>query len=58
MIFYLRKLHLIGVRQMVKDLIHESTFLAGKSEIAAKEDLHVAQDLLDTLIANKTVASV
>lgn len=29
-----------------------------KSEIASKEDLHVAQDLLDTLIANKTVASV
>ena len=28
-------------------------FLAGKSELATKEDLQVAQDLLDTLIANK-----
>ena len=28
-------------------------FLAGKSEVATKEDLPVAQDLLDTLMAHK-----
>ncbi len=38
---------------MVKEVIHDSIFLAGKSEVATKEDLQVAQDLLDTLIANK-----
>ena len=38
---------------MIKDTIHDPIFLAGKSEIATKEDLQVAQDLLDTLIANK-----
>ena len=29
--------------------MHDPIFLAGKSEIATKEDLQVAQDLLDTL---------
>lgn len=38
---------------MVKELIHDPIFLAGKSEIATKEDLPVAQDVLDTLIAHK-----
>ena len=38
---------------MIKEIIHDPIFLAGKSEMATKEDLHVAQDLLDTLIANK-----
>ena len=38
---------------MVKELIHDPIFLAGKSEIATKEDLQVAQDLLDTLIAHR-----
>ena len=38
---------------MIRELIHDAIFLAGKSEIATKEDLQVAQDLLDTLIANK-----
>lgn len=38
---------------MIKEVIHDLIFLAGKSESATKEDLHVAQDLLDTLIANK-----
>lgn len=38
---------------MIKDIIHDPIFLAGKSEMATKEDLQVAQDLLDTLIANK-----
>ena len=38
---------------MVKDVIHDPIFLAGKSGMATKEDLHEAQDLLYTLIANK-----
>ncbi len=38
---------------MIKELMHDPIFLAGKSELAAKEDLQVAQDLLDTLIAHK-----
>ncbi len=38
---------------MVKEIVHDPIFLGGKSEMAIKEDLQVAQDLLDTLIANK-----
>lgn len=38
---------------MVRELIHDPIFLAGESEIAAKDDLPVAQDLLDTLMAHK-----
>ena len=38
---------------MVKELIHDLIFLAGKSEVATKEDLQVARDLLDTLISHK-----
>ena len=38
---------------MIKELRHDPIFLAGKSEIATKEDLQVAQDLLDTLMAHK-----
>ncbi len=38
---------------MIKEIIHDPIFLAGKSETATKDDLQVAQDLLDTLIANK-----
>ena len=38
---------------MVKEVIHDPIFLAGKSGTATKDDLQVAQDLLDTLIANK-----
>ena len=38
---------------MIKEVIHNPIFLAGKSERATKEDLQVAEDLLDTLIANK-----
>ena len=37
---------------MIKELMHDPIFLAGKSEIATKEDLQVAQDLLDTLMAH------
>ncbi len=33
--------------------MHDPIFLAGKSAIATKEDLPVAQDLLDTLTAHK-----
>ena len=38
---------------MVKEVMHDPIFLALKSEVATAEDLQVAQDLLDTLIANK-----
>ena len=38
---------------MVKKLTHDPIFLAGKSEIATKEDLPIAHDLLDTLMAHK-----
>ena len=38
---------------MIKELMHDPIFLAGKPEIATKEDLPVAQDLLDTLMAHK-----
>ena len=38
---------------MVRELIHDPIFLARESEIAAKEDLPVVQDLLDTLMAHK-----
>ena len=38
---------------MVKELIHDPIYLAGKSGLATKEDLQVAQNLLDTLVAHK-----
>ena len=38
---------------MIKELMHDPIFLAGKSEDATKEDLQVAQDLLDTLMAHR-----
>ena len=38
---------------MIKELMHDPIFLSLKSEIATKEDLQVAEDLLDTLIAHK-----
>ena len=38
---------------MIKELIHDPILLAEKSEVATKEDLQVAQDLLETLIAHK-----
>ena len=38
---------------MVRELMHDPIFLAGKSEVATKEDLQVAQDLLDTLMAHR-----
>lgn len=38
---------------MIKELIHDPIFLSLKSEKATNEDLAVAQDLLDTLMAHK-----
>ena len=38
---------------MIKQLSHDPIFLSLKSEVATKEDLQVAEDLLDTLIAHK-----
>ena len=38
---------------MIKELMHDPIFLRLKSEVATKEDLQVAKDLLDTLIAHK-----
>ena len=38
---------------MIKELMHDPIFLAGKSEMVTKEDLQIAQDLLDTLTAHK-----
>ena len=38
---------------MLKELIHDPIFLSLKSEVATEEDLQVAEDLLDTLIAHK-----
>ena len=38
---------------MVKELMHDPIFLSLKSEKATKDDLQVAEDLLDTLIAHK-----
>jgi len=36
---------------MVRELIHDPIFLAGKSEIATINDLQIAKDLLETLMA-------
>lgn len=38
---------------MIKELMHDPIFLGVKSEMATKEDLPIAQDLLDTLMAHK-----
>ena len=38
---------------MVQELMHDPDFLAQVSEPATAEDLQVAQDLLDTLLAHK-----
>ena len=48
-------LALTAIREsmMIKELMHDPIFLAGKSEVATKEDLQVAQDLLDTLMAHR-----
>ena len=38
---------------MIKELMHDETFLSQKSQPATLMDLQVAQDLLDTLTAHK-----
>lgn len=38
---------------MVKQLMHDPISLAGKSEVATKEDWQAVKDLLDTLLAHK-----
>ena len=38
---------------MVKELVHDPILLATKSDSVTTEDLQIAQDLLDTLFANK-----
>ena len=38
---------------MIREIMRDETFLAQKAELATPEDLSVAQDLLDTLEANK-----
>ena len=38
---------------MIKEVIHDPILLGVKSETAIKEDVQVAQDLLDTLTAHK-----
>lgn len=38
---------------MIKPIVHDLFFLSMKSDPATKEDQQVAQDLLDTLVANK-----
>ena len=34
---------------MIKELMHDPIFLGGKSEVATKDDIPVANDLLETL---------
>ena len=38
---------------MIKEVVHDPILLARKSELATVDDLRIAQDLLDTLMANK-----
>ena len=38
---------------MIREIMRDETFLAQKAELATPDDLPVAQDLLDTLAANK-----
>ncbi|MBQ4087734.1 MAG: peptide deformylase [Clostridia bacterium] len=38
---------------MVRELMHDPFFLGQESEEATKEDIGVAQDLMDTLVAHK-----
>ena len=38
---------------MVRELMHDPLFLARKSQEATKEDLEIAQDLLETLLSHR-----
>lgn len=42
-----------GVLKMVRPIMRDPLFLAGKSEPATEADKQVVQDLLDTLKANQ-----
>lgn len=37
---------------VVKEIVHDPIFLAQKSAVATEEDIHIADDMLDTLRAN------
>lgn len=39
---------------MVRELVHDPILLARKSQPATKEDLQIAQDLLDTITAHRS----
>lgn len=41
-----------GNSDMVRELVHDPIFLGGKSAPTGREDLHIAQDLRDTLQAH------
>ena len=38
---------------MIKELIHSPEMLSEKAEIATKDDIQIARDLLETLISHK-----
>jgi peptide deformylase len=42
-----------GNSKLIKELMHDPIFRAGKSEEATKEDIAVANDLLETLMAHR-----
>ena len=38
---------------MIKELMHDPIFLGQKSEEATPADIHIAEDLMDTLVAHR-----
>jgi peptide deformylase len=50
---YSVKVNTRGNSKLIKELMHDPIFLAGKSEEATKEDIAVANDLLETLMAHR-----
>ena len=38
---------------MIRELVHDPIFLAKKADPATKDDLQIAEDLLDTLTAHR-----
>lgn len=38
---------------MIRELMHDPIFLGGRSENASRDDIEIANDLLETLIAHK-----
>ena len=49
----IKQASLFVIWKMVKALIHDPILLGRPSDIATKEDLQVARDLLETLLAHK-----